>query len=213
MAVQLDARAFKALSSPTRVTLLKKLGVKPRSLSSLAEEAGLSVQATDEHMHKLVQAGLVEKEKKAKWAYYRLSAAGRSLVTPDRQPVYLMLAVSLFLLLASAITWIQEPPMAPAAADYGALPELAQGRAMDTAAPASEKSLAVDATSASAPAFGTPSATPQPSGTVQAQAVPAPSETNADASVQTAALPWTWVFAMGSFLSLTVAIFWWRRQG
>ncbi|MBI5225759.1 winged helix-turn-helix transcriptional regulator [Candidatus Micrarchaeota archaeon] len=107
MAVELDARAFKALSSPTRVELLKKLRHKPRSLTSLAYESKLSVQATDEHLHKLVTAGLVEKDKKSKWAYYQLTPAGASLVRTDRQPVYLMLAVSVMLLLAAAITWNQ----------------------------------------------------------------------------------------------------------
>ena len=214
MVVQLDAHAFKALSSPTRVTLLKKLGVKPRSLTSLAEESGLSVQATDEHMHKLVGAGLVEKEKKAKRAYYRLSAAGRSLVQPDRQPVYLMLAVSFLLLLASGITWMQAPEPSELSAAYDASSESGQARAMDSGAASSEKS-AISATDANQPAFGTPPAAPGAAGTTEPQAAPAPSENTGkpNAGVQPASLPWTWVFAFGSVVCLAAAIVWWRRQG
>ncbi len=122
MAVELDSRAFKALSSKTRVALLKKMGAKPRSLSSLAGEAGLSVQATDEHLRKLAGAGLVEKTKTAKWAYYHLTDSGRSLVQPNRQPIYLLMGASILLLLASALTIMQNSSFAataPAFQDTG----------------------------------------------------------------------------------------------
>jgi DNA-binding transcriptional ArsR family regulator len=108
MAVELDAAAFKALSSKTRVALLKKLKQKPRSLTSLAIESGLSVQAVDEHLRKLADAGLVEKRKHAKWSYYALSPSGLHLVQPNRQPVYVLLSISFFLLMASALTFVDQ---------------------------------------------------------------------------------------------------------
>lgn len=219
MAVQLDAQAFKALSSSTRVALLKKLGAKPRSLSSLAEEAGLSVQATDEHMHKLMQAGLVEKDKKSKWAYFRLTDSGRSLVSPDRQPVYLMLAVSMMLLLASAITWMQTPAYF-SGADYDLLPQAKQILAISPpeSKAASDAQASIEQTAGALnaqPVFGTPKGTASSSESVEPEAAPAPNEQKIkSAEPSTAAeLPWPLLFAVGGILSLAVAIRWWKKQG
>lgn len=218
MAVQLDSRAFKALSSPTRVNLLKKLGVKPRSLSSLAEEAGLSVQATDEHMHKLVQAGLVVKDKKSKWAYYQLTAAGRSLVQIDRQPVYLMLAVSMLLFLAAGIAYNQSGAYA-FTGESQALPLAAQ----DTATGSAPLESAAKAFGSAADANGTtgvPAAQPAiveatalpPESPESVQAVPQPSDAQAG-YVEPAAMPLVYLFAAGGALCLAIAVHWWRRYG
>lgn len=217
MAVQLDARAFKALSSPTRVNLMKKLVVKPRSLSSLAEESGLSVQATDEHMHKLVQAGLVAKDKKSKWAYYQLTEAGRSLVQIDRQPVYLMLAVSMLLFLAAGLAWNQAGAYI-ASGGSQALPSLAENQATGPApleSAAKAFGTAADAngtTSATAaqPAIVEATAMP-PEAPASAQSVPQPSDTQAE-YVEPAAMPLVYLFAAGGALCLAIAIRWWRRQ-
>ncbi|MBI2445057.1 helix-turn-helix domain-containing protein [Candidatus Micrarchaeota archaeon] len=220
MAVQLDAQAFKALSSPTRISLLKKLYVKPRSLSSLAEESGLSVQATDEHMHKLVKAGLVQKDKKNKWAYYHLTASGRSLVAPDRQPVYLMLAASMMLLLAAAITWNQAGVFA-SSAQGSALPALAeirstQSQPMESASKSAITAADANGTAAPAAPRGQPvldAASAQPSEAPSfAQSVPEPTRTRTQ-DVEPAAMPLVYLFAAGGALTLAIAVYWWRRRG
>lgn len=220
MAVQLDARAFRALSSPTRIGLLKKLYAKARSLSSLAEESGLSVQATDEHMHKLVEAGLVLKDRRGKWAYYGLTAAGRSLVQPNRQPVYLMLAVSMMLLLAAAITWNQAGVYATTS-NTQALPAIDESRSWESESPQGAAKAAI--TSADANGTDVPSeraampvfdaAASRPTDAPSwAKSVPEPSSAVAPV-VEPAAMPLVYLFAAGGALCLAVAIHWWRRHG
>lgn len=107
--MELDPKTFKALGSGTRVSLLKKLRGKPRSLSTLAHELGLSVQSVHEQMEKLADAGLVQKTRRTKWAYYSLSNAGARLLAPSPTPVYLMLGVSVVLFFASAWTSLSQP--------------------------------------------------------------------------------------------------------
>jgi len=209
MAVELDARAFKALSSPTRVSLLKKLAAKPRSLSSLAEEEGLSVQATDEHMHKLVQAGLVEKEKKSKWAYYRLTPAGRSLVAPDRQPVYLMLAVSVMLLLAAAITWPQANAPAAVGVKDAVAPQFTQSQPQD-AQPleASAKSAIITGdANASAPATADAGSPMEP---VLTRAATEPVQM--PSAAEPAKADWAALFGIGGLLAFLGAAYFWQKQ-
>ncbi len=101
MTVELNSQAFKVLSSSTRVALLKKIAEKPRSLTSLAQEMGLTVQSTDEHLRKLQAAGFVTKSRHAKWVYYQATPAGKQVVQPKSQTVYILLSVSFLLLLAS----------------------------------------------------------------------------------------------------------------
>ncbi|HLD76324.1 MAG TPA: winged helix-turn-helix domain-containing protein, partial [Candidatus Norongarragalinales archaeon] len=104
MPVELDSKAFKVLSSETRVTLLKKVAEKPRSLTALASEIGMTVQSTDEHLRKLQEAGFVTKTRHAKWAYYEATASGKQVVQPKSVAVHLLLGVSFLMLLASAAT-------------------------------------------------------------------------------------------------------------
>ncbi len=182
MDVHLDAAAFKALSSRTRVELLKKLRDKPRSPTSLAHGMGLSVQAVDEHLRKLAAAGLAEKRKHAKWTYYALTPAGLHLVQPNRQPVYVLLGVSLLLLLASGLTVMDglESPTAPSFQVVDAVV---------TSAPLSAKELQA-----------------QDTGPALAAAAPSPE------SAVRAELPWAAFFGFAGVAALLAAIVLWMRQ-
>ena len=68
------ARMFKALSDPTRVRLLSMIaaGVDNEAcVCDLTEPIGLSQPTVSHHMKQLVEAGLVTREKRGRWAYYR----------------------------------------------------------------------------------------------------------------------------------------------
>ena len=54
-----NASVFAALGDPTRLMLLTRLGQEERSLSVLAEGAGMSRQAVTKHLDVLSRAGLV----------------------------------------------------------------------------------------------------------------------------------------------------------
>lgn len=104
MIVELDSKAFKVLSSDSRVALLKKVAEKPRSLSALAQEMGLTVQSTDEHLRKLQASGFVSKSRHSKWVYYEATDSGKQVVQPKPQAIYLMLSLSFFMFMAAFAT-------------------------------------------------------------------------------------------------------------
>ena len=60
------ARMFKALSDPTRVRLLSMIATAP------PEGACACDMTISHHMKILVEAGLVTREQRGRWAYYRV---------------------------------------------------------------------------------------------------------------------------------------------
>ena len=68
------AELFKALGDPARVRLVNLLAQGDGSvcMCELIEPVGLSQPTVSHHMKKLVEAGLVEREQRGKWAYFSL---------------------------------------------------------------------------------------------------------------------------------------------
>lgn len=69
------ARMFKALGDPTRVRLLSLIAAHPEReacICDLVEPVGLTQPTVSHHMKQLVDAGIVEREQRGRWAYYRL---------------------------------------------------------------------------------------------------------------------------------------------
>lgn len=68
------ARVFKALGDPTRVRLYALIAASEAGelcACDLTEPVGLSQPTVSHHMKLLVEAGLVEREQRGRWAYYR----------------------------------------------------------------------------------------------------------------------------------------------
>lgn len=69
------ARVFKALGDPTRVRLLSLIAATPGGeacVCDLIDPVGLSQPTVSHHMKQLVDAGLVVREQRGRWAFYRL---------------------------------------------------------------------------------------------------------------------------------------------
>lgn len=69
------AGLFKALADPARVRILNILatsGGEPVCICNLTEPLELSQPTVSHHMRKLLEAGLVEREQRGKWAYFSL---------------------------------------------------------------------------------------------------------------------------------------------
>ena len=69
------ARKFKALGDPTRVRLLSLIAAhneREACICDLTEPVGLSQPTVSHHMKQLADAGLVTREQRGKWAYYRI---------------------------------------------------------------------------------------------------------------------------------------------
>ena len=69
------ATVFKALADPSRVKLLSLIATAAGGEAcacDLVEPVNLSQPTVSHHMRQLVDAGLVTREQRGKWAYYRL---------------------------------------------------------------------------------------------------------------------------------------------
>ena len=69
------ARSFKALGDPTRVRLLSLIAAADAGeacICDLTVPVGLSQPTVSHHMKQLVEAGLVTREQRGKWAYYAI---------------------------------------------------------------------------------------------------------------------------------------------
>lgn len=68
------AKVFKALGDPTRVKLLSMIVSSSSGemcVCDLTEPVGLSQPTVSHHMRLLTEAGLVTREQRGRWAYYR----------------------------------------------------------------------------------------------------------------------------------------------
>jgi ArsR family transcriptional regulator len=68
------ARLFGALADPARVKVLNMLATtdEPICVCNLVEPLGLSQPTVSHHLKKLVDAGLLDREQRGKWAYFSL---------------------------------------------------------------------------------------------------------------------------------------------
>jgi ArsR family transcriptional regulator len=81
------ARSFKALGDPARVRLLSLIAATPAGeacICDLTGPLGLSQPTVSHHMRQLVDAGLVTRDQRGRWAFYAvveeaLDALGGSL--------------------------------------------------------------------------------------------------------------------------------------
>ncbi len=86
------AGVLKALADPARLRLLSLIQSSPEGeacVCDLTEPIGLSQPTVSHHLRILTEAGLLEREKRGVWAYYRLvpSAIGTvaELLTPPKR--------------------------------------------------------------------------------------------------------------------------------
>jgi ArsR family transcriptional regulator len=69
------ARVFRALGDPTRVRLLSLIAAhagREACVCDLTEPVGLSQPTVSHHLKQLVEAGLITREQRGKWAYYQV---------------------------------------------------------------------------------------------------------------------------------------------
>jgi ArsR family transcriptional regulator len=88
------AAVLKVLAEPTRLRLLSLIAANQDSeecICNLTDVVGVSQPTVSHHMKLLVDAGLLEREQRGKWAYYRLVPGAldalAGLLTKVAQPV------------------------------------------------------------------------------------------------------------------------------
>jgi ArsR family transcriptional regulator len=79
----LAAGVFRALADPSRVRLISTIaaaGSEGICVCELVEPLGLSQPTVSHHLKVLYQAGLVSRERRGTWAYYRLRPEAMTVI-------------------------------------------------------------------------------------------------------------------------------------
>jgi len=73
--VTASAGLFAALADPARVRIVNLIATSPEPVCAchLVEPLGLSQPTVSHHLKRLVDAGLLEREQRGKWAYFSLT--------------------------------------------------------------------------------------------------------------------------------------------
>lgn len=74
---QENAKVFKALCDPKRLTILEQLRSGEKCACVLQEPLDLTQSGLSYHMKILCDSGLVASRQEGKWTHYRLNPAGR----------------------------------------------------------------------------------------------------------------------------------------
>lgn len=86
------AQQLKALGDETRLNLLLKIAgahcVDGACICDLTPETNLAQSTVSHHMKLLVDAGLLNRSQKGKWAYFTLTPAGSNLLMALNQPLH-----------------------------------------------------------------------------------------------------------------------------
>lgn len=81
----LKAKLFRGFSDPSRLSILEAVRDEARSVSEVVEITGLSQPNASNHLACLLDCGLVEREQRGRFAFYRLAdrRVGLLLATAD----------------------------------------------------------------------------------------------------------------------------------
>jgi DNA-binding transcriptional ArsR family regulator len=103
----LDDALLKVLSSESRREILRLLRERRMTGAELAQRLDLGKPAVAEHLKKLQEAELIERQDdpERRWVYYNLTARGRGILEPQRVRFYLVMSVAaLALMVGVALT-------------------------------------------------------------------------------------------------------------
>jgi ArsR family transcriptional regulator len=81
--LRLLAKQFKALGDPTRLQLMMAVATGENAeacVCDLTPDSGLAQSTVSHHLKLLVDAGLLERSQRGKWAFYSLTSAAKKLL-------------------------------------------------------------------------------------------------------------------------------------
>ncbi|EHQ35152.1 winged helix-turn-helix domain-containing protein [Methanoplanus limicola] len=82
----LDSKKIGALSSSSRVQILKLLNMRNMTVTEIASTLNYSNSTVHQHLAQLVESGFVDKREDGhKWKYYSLSASGKAILNPAKK--------------------------------------------------------------------------------------------------------------------------------
>lgn len=71
----LKAKLFRGFSDPSRLSILESVRDNARSVTEIVEISGLTQSNVSNHLACLLDCGLVEREQRGRFAFYRLADA------------------------------------------------------------------------------------------------------------------------------------------
>ncbi len=93
--ISLTKTEFKALSSQTRVGIMKALLERNYTLSELSAKIGMSAPTIKEHTNILSESGIVElQDEGRKWKYYSLTRKGRDILEAKQKQTNVLIILS-----------------------------------------------------------------------------------------------------------------------
>lgn len=72
-ALEIKAKLFRGFSDPSRLAILEALREDPMSVTEIVEATGLTQSNASNHLGCLHDCGLVSREQRGRFVYYRLS--------------------------------------------------------------------------------------------------------------------------------------------
>ena len=92
--LEITRETIKALSSDTRVEIIKALKERRKTVSELSSEMRLSKSTVHEHLEKLLRESLIQRNESYtnKWVYYELTRKGSELLETGEKKVLLLLS-------------------------------------------------------------------------------------------------------------------------
>jgi len=102
--ITLDKQIFSALSSDTKINILKSLDIRRMTVTELSKKLNLPKSTIHENLNRLIDANLVKKNNDGnKWIYYELTEKGRRLLHPHEMTKIILLLSSAALSLVGGI--------------------------------------------------------------------------------------------------------------
>ncbi len=87
---------FKALSSDTRIELIRLLKERNYTLSEMSAKLKMSSPTIKQHLDTLAHSDLIEqKDEGRKWKYYSLTRKGKKLIEPETPKIMILWAATL----------------------------------------------------------------------------------------------------------------------
>ncbi|MEI7961402.1 MAG: winged helix-turn-helix domain-containing protein [archaeon] len=133
----LDDKSFKALSADSRVSILKSLGERRRTLSELSQKLNLGNSTVKEHCEILINAELIKQmDEGRKWKYYELTQKGKQIVMPNiLDEVKVLIILCFGVIMVGAITFFALQMFSGVGANYSSAPEMQLNTIMGQGAP------------------------------------------------------------------------------
>ncbi|MBU2099949.1 ArsR family transcriptional regulator [Candidatus Micrarchaeota archaeon] len=90
--ITIGKEEFKALSSDTRIEIIKLLNERNYTLSEISAKLNMSSPTIKQHLETLVHSDLIEqKDEGRKWKYYCLTRKGKKIVEPEGEAKVMIL--------------------------------------------------------------------------------------------------------------------------